>query len=108
MKAINHHLGNSDFCVPKEKGQESPFSNNFPKPEKAPLSETLRLLLVENSGHDGISVVNELQWAGFEVNHQRVETAEGFRAQLNKSTWDLILCDYCLGNTDGMAILELY
>jgi PAS domain S-box-containing protein len=105
---MNHHTGNSNYCVPTRKGQENSFCKNPPKHEKAPLSETLRLLLVDNSSHDGISMVNELRRAGFEVSHKRVETAEGFRAQLNENTWDVIICDYCLGNSDGMAILELH
>src|SRR5579872_3023750 len=107
MKAINHHNENWNSCAPKKRGQENPSCNNSQKREKTPLPERLRLLLVENSSHDEISIVNELQRAGFEVSHKRVETPECFKAELNANPWDLIISDYCLSGTDGMALLKL-
>lgn len=69
-------------------------------------SEKLRLLLVENSIHDELSIINELHCGGFEVLHQRVETSAQFLAELKAGPWDLVICDYDLRESDGLTLLK--
>jgi PleD family two-component response regulator len=80
----------------------------FPDTRKSCMPEKLRLLLVENSIHAELSIVNELHCAGFEVSHKRVETTGDFQAELKEKPWDVIICDYCLRGADGVTMLQLY
>lgn len=108
MKAINHHNGNSSSNAVRKKEPEAAQFIPSQKREKTGLSGKLRLLLVSSSSNDEISIVNELHQAGFQVSHKRVETAECFKAELSENQWDLIISDYCLSASDGIAVLKLY
>jgi PAS domain S-box-containing protein len=68
----------------------------------------LRLLLMEDCSKDAILIVRELQQAGLDFTHQRVETLDEVKAALEVETWDFIICDYCLRGFDGLAVLALY
>jgi two-component system sensor histidine kinase VicK len=80
----------------------------FPGAKTRSMPEKLRLLLVENSIHDELSIVNELHCGGFEVSHARVETTSDFQKELKEKPWDVIICDYCLRDSDGVTMLQLY
>lgn len=56
--------------------------------------ETLRVLNVEDSPRDAVLLQRHLKQAGAEVISERVDTPEDMRAALEKSDWDVILCDY--------------
>jgi CheY-like chemotaxis protein len=63
---------------------------------------------VGDSSHDELSIINELHLGGFEVSARRVESITGVEAALAGNAWDLIICDYCLRATTGLAVLTLY
>jgi signal transduction histidine kinase len=63
----------------------------------------LRLLLVEDSEDDAALVLRELKRGGYEVNHSRVDSAEGLEAALNAGPWDVVITDYALPGFDGLA-----
>ncbi|BAZ09455.1 multi-sensor hybrid histidine kinase [Calothrix sp. NIES-4071] len=67
----------------------------------------LRVLIVEDSENDELMVVNTLQSHGYDVTYTRVETAPEMDAALDLKIWDLILCDYCLPNLNGLEALQL-
>ena len=58
------------------------------------MSTHLRILLIEDSEDDARLVLREVQRGGYEVEAERVETAEAMRAALTRQTWDLIICDF--------------
>lgn len=69
--------------------------------------KTLRVLLVEDSPEDAALVVRALARGGYDVDAQRVETAEEMRAALARRIWDVIICDYELPSFDGRAAIEI-
>ena len=71
------------------------------------MSTHLRILLIEDSEDDARLVLREVQRGGYEVEAERVETAEAMRAALTRQTWDLIICDFSLPRFSAPHALEL-
>ena len=67
----------------------------------------LRILLIEDSQDDARLVLREIQRGGYEVESERVETADAMRAALARQAWDLIICDFSLPRFSGPKALEL-
>jgi len=67
----------------------------------------LRILLVEDSEDDARLVLREIQRGGYEVESERVESADAMRAALARQTWDLIICDFSLPRFSAPKALEL-
>ena len=67
----------------------------------------LRVLLVEDSEDDATLVLLELNRGGWEVAHERVETAEAMIAALAARPWDMIISDYSMPYFNGMAALAV-
>ncbi len=67
----------------------------------------LRVLIVEDSEDDTLLLVRKLGKEGFEVRHERVETADEMKAALDARQWDLILSDYSLPRFSGLNALEV-
>ncbi len=72
------------------------------------MSDTLRVLIIEDSVDDTFFIVRELQRGGFNVDFERVETAAGMQAALEGRVWDLIISDYAMPPFGGSAALALY
>ncbi len=69
------------------------------------MSAPLSVLIVEDSASDAELTVRQLRHAGFDVMHQRIETAEEMAAALKKQAWDVVLSDFRLPNFDAAAAL---
>jgi signal transduction histidine kinase len=69
-------------------------------------SQTLRVLLVEDSEPDALLLLRALQRGGFQTLHERVATARELRAALEKSAWDLILADHAMPNFSAVEALS--
>src|ERR1044071_4892161 len=67
----------------------------------------LRILLIEDSEDDARLVLREIQHGGYDVEFERVETAEAMRAALARQAWDLIICDFSLPRFSAPKALEL-
>jgi putative nucleotidyltransferase with HDIG domain len=67
----------------------------------------LRILLVEDSEDDGRLVLREIKRGGYEVESERVETADAMRAALARQPWDLVVCDFSLPRFSAPHALEL-
>jgi len=66
----------------------------------------LRVLLVEDSENDALLLLRELERAGYEVDHQRVHTAEGLKEAL-RSQWGVILSDFRMPRFSAMDALKI-
>ena len=67
----------------------------------------LRALIVEDEEQDVPLLVRELRRAGYEVSHERVDTALALRDALARGTWDIVLSDFAMPRFDGREALEI-
>src|SRR3979490_1299736 len=72
---------------------------------QGPMSNPLRLLLVEDSEADAELLALELRRAGFVLQFERVDSAAALAAALDRATWDLIISDNSMPGFSGTAAL---
>lgn len=78
-------------------------------PSRARMNVPISVLLVEDSASDADLIVRQLQRAGFEVSHRRVESAAEMSAALREQRWDAVLSDFRLpgfGAGKALALLQ--
>ena len=71
------------------------------------MSVPLLALLVEDSEDDAFLLTEALRRAGFDLEFERVDTADKLRAALAARPWDIILCDYIMPGFDAPAALQI-
>ncbi|MBD1909792.1 MULTISPECIES: GAF domain-containing protein [unclassified Leptolyngbya] len=71
------------------------------------MSESLKVLIVEDSEDDALLILRELRRSGFDLTWERVQTADALRNALMYQSWDLIISDYRLPSFDARAALEI-
>ena len=71
------------------------------------MTQSLRILLVEDVEDDALLLVRELRKGGIEPDHARVETAGELKAALADGPWDAILADYNLPAFTGLDALQI-
>lgn len=67
----------------------------------------LRLLIVEDSEDAAVLLVRELRHGGYSPVFERVQTAAGMAAALDRQTWDVVLSDHNMPQFDAPAALRL-
>ena len=70
-------------------------------------SKRLRALIVEDSEDDAFLISRELQRGNYTVTVERVETAEGMKAALERETWDIVVSDFSMPHFSAPAALKL-
>jgi len=71
------------------------------------MTESLKLLLVEDVEDDALLVVRELRRGGFHPQWQRVQTLGELQTALEQESWDLVISDYRLPQLDALTALNL-
>lgn len=71
------------------------------------MGKTLRVLNVEDSEDDATLVKYALQKSGYELDFERVETADAMMAALQNKQWDIVLSDYNLPHFSGLRAIAL-
>src|SRR5574341_70491 len=71
------------------------------------MAKLLRVLIVEDSEDDARLLLRELRRGGYNVTHERVDTAEALNAALDQQVWDIVISDYSLPQFSGPAALAL-
>ena len=71
------------------------------------MSETLRVLQVEDSESDAALMVRLLEKSGYTVHAERVEDAPTMRQALAREDWDAVIADFQLPQFDAGAALEV-
>lgn len=67
----------------------------------------LRILMVEDSEDDALLVLLQIKRGGYDVEHERVETAEVMKKALMEKTWDIILSDYKMPRFTGLEAIKI-
>jgi PAS domain S-box-containing protein len=83
--------------------REGPIRSPSRDEERQPL----RVLLVEDSADDALLLLRALKRGGYDVFHERVDTAECMRAALEKQDWDVVVSDHAMPTFSAPAALEL-
>jgi PAS domain S-box-containing protein len=65
----------------------------------------LRALIIEDQEDETFKLLRLLQCAGYDLMFDRVDTAPGLKAALDRQTWDIIIADHSLRNFDALAAL---
>jgi diguanylate cyclase (GGDEF)-like protein/PAS domain S-box-containing protein len=65
------------------------------------------ILLVEDNPDDAKLVVRMLNGAGFNVQHERVQSAVGMTAALNRQAWDAVISDFNMPGFSGLDALKI-
>jgi len=71
------------------------------------MNTPLRVLMVEDSESDAGLIARRLQQAGYDLVHERVETADAMRTALEQPDWDIVLADYQMPQFSASAALEI-
>src|SRR5437868_8093873 len=71
------------------------------------MGKPLRVLMVEDSEDDALLVLRELRAAGYDLTHERVDTAAALEAALDRHPWDLVIGDYGMPQFSGTAALAM-
>src|SRR2546421_2294784 len=71
------------------------------------MGKPLRVLMVEDSEDDALLVLRELRAAGYDLTHERVDTAAALEAALDRHPWDLVIGDYSMPHFSGTAALAI-
>ncbi len=71
------------------------------------MSESLTVLMVEDSEDDALLVLRELRCADFNLTWERVQTAADLCVALASRHWDVIISDYRLPGFNAPAALEI-
>src|SRR5258708_19673090 len=74
---------------------------------RAMADRRLRVLIIEDSPNDGELMVQQLTIGGYEVVHERVQTAAALNAALARGTWDIIVSDYSMPSFTGLEALKI-
>ena len=71
------------------------------------MTQTLHVLLVEDSADDAALLLRELERGGYAPEHERVYTLPGLHAALLRRPWDVIFADYSMPGFSGTRALAL-
>src|SRR5437867_2862519 len=73
------------------------------------MKRTLRILIIEDSEEDTLSLVRRLECSGFTPVWKRVDTIQSLRAALAEESWDIAFSDHPmpgLGIRDALALVK--
>lgn len=71
------------------------------------MTETLRVLVVEDSVDDAELLVRMLRRAGYDLVWERVDSAAALQRALAEAAWDIVIADYSLPGFNALGALEI-
>ncbi|MBD3266876.1 PAS domain S-box protein [bacterium] len=70
------------------------------------MKPVIKVLMVEDSSDDAALLLLELRRKGYDPDCARVDKMGDLETALQDQKWDLVICDYCLPNLDGLRVLR--
>ena len=70
------------------------------------MSEPLRILLIDDNPDDRLLAIRELRREFPDLQAEQISEAKGFAQALEAGDFDLVITDYRLRWTDGVAVLR--
>ncbi len=67
----------------------------------------IRVLIIEDSEDDALLIARELKSGGYDVKHQRVDSAGALARACDSQDWDLIISDHSMPHFSGTDALNL-
>ena len=71
------------------------------------MGKPLRVLIIDDSDDDALLMIHALKKGGYDPFPERVADAVAMRQALEKSAWDVVLCDYQMPQFNGLAAITL-
>jgi PAS domain S-box-containing protein len=71
------------------------------------MKSKLRILILEDSEDDALLVLHQMKKGGYDIEYERIMTAEEMRAALKEKPWDIILSDYQMPHFNGLEALTV-
>jgi CheY-like chemotaxis protein len=71
------------------------------------VSKPVKVLVVEDSEDDATLAIRALRSGGFDVGHERVESAAAMRTALARQAWDAVISDYSMPAFNGLDALRV-
>src|SRR2546426_3085981 len=71
------------------------------------MTQTLRVLILEDSDDDAALLLRELRRQNYEPIYARADTAKGMNEALDRETWSLVISDYSMPPFTAMQALEI-
>ena len=72
------------------------------------MNTRIRVLIVEDSEDDALLLARELRYGGYDLEFERVDTAESMQVALEQQTWDLIITDHNMPRFNSEDALKLF
>lgn len=71
------------------------------------MKKPLRVLIIDDSENDAVLVLREIRYSGYDVTHERVDTAADMKTALEKQ-WDIIISDFVMPQFGGLEALKIF
>ncbi len=71
------------------------------------MGKPLRVLIIEDSENDALLLLRELRHSGYDPIYERIYTADGLTAALEKGFWEVIISDFVMPQFSGLEALKL-
>src|SRR2546422_5647889 len=75
-------------------------------PRSQTMHVPLRVLIAEDSEDDARLLLRELQHAGYQPTHERVDTPAAMTSALDRHAWDLVIGDYSMRSEEHTSELQ--
>lgn len=72
------------------------------------MHKPLKVLIIEDNPNDADLLALELERGGYQVEFERVDTAEGFQSALDSQPWDIIFSDHSMPHFNSTQALAMF
>ena len=71
------------------------------------MAQLLHALIIEDSEEDCVLLLRTLRQGGYDISHNRVDTAEALHHMLGERQWDCVISDFSMPGFSGISALKM-